>query len=335
MNCIQCGKEIDKSIHSCPFCGAINPLGNSNNDLPRASTGNPPASGQSPLASMEIFERVGEDPVVRWFASLVDQVILGLLFIPVIVLVAFLSLGDIGQITNDPQGLPTSFFLILAGLLFISWILYFSLQEGIFGTTIGKIIGALPVRLKVIRRNGGRIGFGRALLRAAVGFFETNLLGAIIIWSTRLNQRLGDILAGTLVVDATKIRQAVFYPGYAAVEFVDGSRREIVRVIKGVITKWLGIPQWMIVHGLDRNGRRVRIFAKIIKGATVFAAESRVGQLRIALERTFQFQFKEVLEWWRILLVIFCFLVMAVCFGLPFLFSSSGLFEELFRLIPM
>jgi uncharacterized RDD family membrane protein YckC len=54
--------------------------------------------------------------------------------------------------------------------------------------------------------DGSQIGFTASLVRNllrivdAIPFFIPYLVGAIIIWSTKLNQRLGDQAAKTVVV---------------------------------------------------------------------------------------------------------------------------------------
>ncbi|KAF0108264.1 MAG: hypothetical protein FD146_838 [Anaerolineaceae bacterium] len=312
--CLKCGTEVlDRQVESrtkvrAAAAPVVGPVAG-----PAAPVPVPPAAA-APARSIEVFERKGEDPFVRFIASWFDQIIIGLILIPVVLLASIPFLGGIEELA-DPGALPVFFFAVILLAVFIVWALYFSVQEGIFGTTLGKTIGIWPARLKVIRKDGGKIGFGKALLRAVIGFFETNLIGAIVIWSTGLRQRLGDLAAGTLVVDATKIRRAEFGPGSVVIEFLDGTRKEMVQMTKGVITKWLGVPQWMIVRGLDKQGRKVKFGARITRGVTVFSAESKVGQLRLALEGAFHFPFKEVLEWWRIALIVGLLFFGALCLG--------------------
>jgi uncharacterized RDD family membrane protein YckC len=272
-----------------------------------------PPQVQSPARTIEVFEQKGEDPGVRFIASWFDQIVIGIIDTPIVLVTALLYLGGISRLA-DPDSLPLLFFVFILLANFAIWVLYFSIQEGVFGTTLGKTIGAWPLRLKVIRKDGQKIGFGRALLRAVIGFFETNLIGAIVIWSTHLHQRLGDLAAGTLVVDAAKIRRAEFGSRSAVFEFLDGRKKEMVQMTRGVISKWLGVPQWMTVEGLDPNGKKIKFRARITKGVTVFSAESRVGQLRMALESAFHFQFKEVLEWWRIALMAGLLLLLGLFF---------------------
>lgn len=80
------------------------------------------------------------------------------------------------------------------------WLLYFIVFEGVLGWTPGKILSGL----RVIQTDGRRIDLIRAavrnLYRIIDGLFFY-LIGALIIWRTPLHQRLGDLAAGTLVVE--------------------------------------------------------------------------------------------------------------------------------------
>ncbi len=313
--CLVCGNDVmDLQIKSTPIAAA-----------PQAGPAPAPAAPSTPQV-LEIFPRTGEGVGLRFGTSIVDQLIIVGIYgfcVGIVALItgAFSNIRDATEILNIFAGLSLL-------LLPVIWFLYFTIQEGAFGTTIGKLIGAYPMSFKVIKLDGGKIGFGRAALRALIGIFETNIIGAIVVASTPLKQRLGDLAAGTLVVDKTKIKRVEFRPNSALFEFVDGRQDELVRVDKGVITKWLGIPQWMTVDGVNREGKFLKIRGKIIRGATVFDAEPKMAQLRAGLEKTFGVTFKDVLEWWRIVLIaavlIFGCICIAGILGLPNTIPNYG-----------
>ncbi|MCC7105525.1 MAG: RDD family protein [Chloroflexi bacterium] len=85
--------------------------------------------------------------------------------------------------------------LLWFGLGFV----YFTGFEGLYGATPGKI----ALGLKVVREDGSPIGLREALIRNLLrlvdGMFGF-LVGAILIWGSDRKQRLGDRVAGTLVV---------------------------------------------------------------------------------------------------------------------------------------
>ena len=287
-----------------------------------------PISPEAPPDVINIFERKGEGVGIRFLASIFDQITISVIYALCLLILALIT----GVLSNWQSAYDLSPATLILAILILPaiWIIYFSLQEGLFGTTIGKVIGVWPLRLQVIRKDGGPCGFGRALLRALIGFFETNLIGAIAIWSTGLNQRLGDLAAGTLVVDKTKFRRVEFLPTSVAFEFLDGRREELVQLTKGIITKWLGVPQWMTIHGVNRLGRPIKLRAKVIRGMTVFFNEPMMDHLRARLENLFKVRFAEVLEWWRIVLIVFLLLGLGCClagvFAVPSLPDPSTWF---------
>ena len=88
------------------------------------------------------------------------------------------------------------------GLLsFAFYIAYYAYLEGTRGQTIGKMI----TKIKVVREDGSPIdmnqAFTRNILRVIDGLFAY-LIGAILIWRSDKQQRLGDSVAKTVGVKA-------------------------------------------------------------------------------------------------------------------------------------
>jgi len=88
------------------------------------------------------------------------------------------------------------------GLLsFAFYIAYYTYLEGSRGQTIGKMI----TRIKVVSEDGRPISmdqaFKRNILRIIDGLFAY-LIGAVLIWRSDKQQRLGDSYARTVVVKA-------------------------------------------------------------------------------------------------------------------------------------
>jgi len=88
------------------------------------------------------------------------------------------------------------------GLLsFAFYIAYYTYLEGTRAQTIGKMI----TKIKVVREDGTPIemeqAFKRNILRVIDGLFAY-LIGAILIWRSDKQQRLGDSVAKTVVVKA-------------------------------------------------------------------------------------------------------------------------------------
>ncbi|MFB6175689.1 MAG: RDD family protein, partial [Halobaculum sp.] len=79
---------------------------------------------------------------------------------------------------------------------------YFVYLEGSRGQTVGKQL----VNIVVVTEDGDHIGYGEAVVRTllrmidAIGFVFPYLVGLLLIATSDRGQRLGDRLAGTVVV---------------------------------------------------------------------------------------------------------------------------------------
>ncbi|MBV9122455.1 MAG: RDD family protein [Planctomycetes bacterium] len=131
---------------------------------------------------------IGDATITRYFAMISDNL---LAFIGAAwVASRFGALGDI---------LPNI-------VLFVSYFVYFLLTEGLLSTTPGKFLCGLCVRTL----SGGRCSWAQAAIRTVFRFVEANpillgaLPGAITVLVTRRHQRLGDLLAGTVVVSSSE-----------------------------------------------------------------------------------------------------------------------------------
>jgi len=104
-----------------------------------------------------------------------------------------------GQTSVDPL------FGAIILIDFIIAFLYFTLLEGRYGQTVGK----MALKMKVVREaDHSPIGYAEAAVRSVlriidlIPFVAPYLLGAILIWSSDKKQRLGDRVAHTVVVRA-------------------------------------------------------------------------------------------------------------------------------------
>jgi uncharacterized RDD family membrane protein YckC len=149
----------------------------------------------------------------RLFARLLDLVV------QVIALFVFLFLGGlIGSAVGDNESQVLDIILVVLGtvLLFLLLLGY----EAIFETVWkGKTPGKAALGLRVMTAEGAPIRFRHAAIRSALSlvdvFLFSGLIGIIAILVTRNNQRLGDLVAGTIVVrerSATKAPTAISFP---------------------------------------------------------------------------------------------------------------------------
>jgi uncharacterized RDD family membrane protein YckC len=177
--CRRCGREVSSEAPRCPECGAD------------------PHTGRSGYRGGERDRvRVCEGHAIRFVAIAADFVILAgaSLFVALIVYLVMVGMGKFAEVGKEPSSWPL--WVIFGCAAFV----YFWIGEAHWGRTLGKRFADL----RVVRTDGGRIGYGaafvRTLLRAVDWLPTAYLIGAVAIWVTKRNQRLGDLVAGTVVV---------------------------------------------------------------------------------------------------------------------------------------
>jgi uncharacterized RDD family membrane protein YckC len=173
--------------------------------------------------SIETPELVGiEFPLAgigsRCVALLVDYFVQGFSFVVfvIVIVLIFAALPHIPTAqphmqSTDPGKWAIALMILIPFLL--QWG-YFALFEAFWnGQTPGKRL----LRLRVIQQSGRSIGLfesmGRNLLRMIdmlPGFY---LIGAVCIFATRRQQRLGDMVAGTLVVHSVPTETSILPAG--------------------------------------------------------------------------------------------------------------------------
>ena len=102
-----------------------------------------------------------------------------------------------------PEDMP----IVKAVLFFLIYLAYFVVLEALWSRTLGKFFQGLVVR----KLDGSPCDWTAALIRGFLRVFEVNPLllgglpaGLVIIATTR-RQRIGDLLAGTVVVSSKLI----------------------------------------------------------------------------------------------------------------------------------
>jgi uncharacterized RDD family membrane protein YckC len=121
----------------------------------------------------------------RFLAQVFDSLVTG---------VVAAAIGLVVSGGGDPEVRP---------VILLIWLVvapaYFFVAEGLWGTTPGKWL----LGLVVVREDGSDAGLAAAAVRTALRLVDGLLfyaVGAVFIWSSESRQRLGDRLAGTLVV---------------------------------------------------------------------------------------------------------------------------------------
>lgn len=124
---------------------------------------------------------------LRAVAAIVDWVVLF-----VIMWLVALATGGTSERGFEIQGAPVF-------LGFLLWFVYYIAAEATLGATVGKLV----VGLRVVKTDGSPIGWQPALVRNVLRIVDglfAYLVGAILVMTSPTKQRLGDRVAGTVVV---------------------------------------------------------------------------------------------------------------------------------------
>jgi uncharacterized RDD family membrane protein YckC len=194
MECPNCGNRINTYSRRCSCCGRTVPPGQyllEKSGVVERST---------PIA--KATARRSPRPVPR-AASLGDRLI-ATVFDSMVVLAASTiitawSFKRWGTANGNELDLTSAFLLIAGALSAAVLFLYLWLLEACFGATLGKIIVGIKVA-RTTARSSVAASFIRNALRIVdgIGFY---VVGAIVAGCSQLRQRLGDIVAGTMVVE--------------------------------------------------------------------------------------------------------------------------------------
>jgi uncharacterized RDD family membrane protein YckC len=201
MECPNCGNRINTYSRRCSCCGRTIPPGQyllEKSGVVERST---------PIATATA--RRSQRPTPRT-ASLGDRLIAAVLDSMVVLaastIITAWSFKRWGIAKSDELDL-TGASLLMAGVLSAAVLfLYLWVLEACFGATLGKIIVGIRVARTTARSSVAASVIRNALrIVDGIGFY---LVGAIIAACSQLRQRLGDLVAGTMVVEEEFPRSA-------------------------------------------------------------------------------------------------------------------------------
>ncbi len=203
MFCGMCGFQSPPEASFCGRCGA-----KLTQETPYAPPPflppppvAPPPQFQPPQWAMPPAPPAVAPPVLaglgfRVLAVLLDSVIMAAMFAVAGMWVAR-RLGGATESGFSLQGKPA---LEAMGIALAAGFLYLWLAEAIFGATLGKALMGIRVR----RKDGGACGVGPALIRNLLRIVDglgVYLVGFVTALASKSRQRLGDMAAGTVVVE--------------------------------------------------------------------------------------------------------------------------------------
>jgi len=191
--CAQCGTATSPGSKYCEICGAL--IAPQGMQLP--AQGSPAYEAPAYYTGVPTpYQGVS----IRFVAILSDYLIIGI--IAGLVALPFLAAAVAATAVSENVSAIAWGSVAMAALIGLAiWFLYFTLLEGHYGQTIGK----MALNIKVVRESDGMpIDYGEAAVRTVLriidGLFDY-LIGAIFIWTSDRKQRLGDRVAHTVVVN--------------------------------------------------------------------------------------------------------------------------------------
>jgi len=126
--------------------------------------------------------------VQRAVALIIDQIIIG------VALVVLIFAGVLS--TSMSAGAVVA----IMGVQWVLWLVYFTILEGSSGQTIGKRF----MNIRVISADGSDLSYAQAMVRSLLRIVDSlptlYILGIILVIVTRERQRLGDMVAGSVVI---------------------------------------------------------------------------------------------------------------------------------------
>jgi uncharacterized RDD family membrane protein YckC len=227
MFCRQCGTQNDPTSLFCGKCGAAMSVAAAHAETgslasaggvpssPRSSpavsvslpippsfapiSSTPPKATTQPLVEDYVLAAIGD----RAIAALLDSIVIAILIIPVGMWAA-VRWGGVTPNGFELQGTAAFFTFFMIGIF---WLLYYWLFEGMFGTTLGKLI----MQVKVQRLDGSNLGLGKSLIRNSLRVVDgigLYLVGFLVALLSSKRQRLGDHVAGTFVIRSNAAKAA-------------------------------------------------------------------------------------------------------------------------------
>lgn len=147
----------------------------------------------------------------RVYAAIIDLFICVVMYVSLIVGIVILTRGDRAASDNLPTPSTAWFVAVMFLLLFVILWGYYLLFEGLRD---GQTPGKQMLRLRAVRDGGYSVGFSASAVRNLMRMIDLQpafsyLIGIASVAFTKSGKRLGDIVAGTIVVREALVRQPV------------------------------------------------------------------------------------------------------------------------------
>jgi uncharacterized RDD family membrane protein YckC len=188
----------------CPFCGAKNEESQAKcfvceKKFPWVNGGSAPPSGRSRSGPQRAMSGNASGPITARLGDRLIAVILDSIFVAALLLVAAAAVFWKWPNIVETRSRSVLLAAVAAGALLIAF-LYYWLQEGAFGATMGKAI----IGLRVTRQDGSVPGLGSSAIRNAfrlVDGLPFYMPGFFVAAFSRGRRRIGDFAAKTFVLE--------------------------------------------------------------------------------------------------------------------------------------
>ncbi len=152
----------------------------------------------------------------RFIACAIDHAIQFFAF--AVMVIAFVLISNFASFEDTVQNLPKWVIALLVILVFVIMDGYFVVFEWLWS---GQTPGKRWLKLRVIREDGRPITFFEAMVRNLLrdldimpGFFYS--VGLVSVFATEKDQRIGDLVAGTVVVREREAEAPAFSEVFAS-----------------------------------------------------------------------------------------------------------------------
>jgi uncharacterized RDD family membrane protein YckC len=140
--------------------------------------------------------------------------------------------------------------------LALLWVTYYAVLEGLFGASVGKALAGLRVTDLQSRRIGWQAVIVRNLARLIDVLPFTYVLGGVLTLATRRHQRLGDLLAGTVVVPVAAVTGPALPPGARRRRVIGVTAVTLVLLAFCAAFAYFGRPP-LVIEGAKNTGNGI------------------------------------------------------------------------------
>ncbi|MEA3254664.1 MAG: RDD family protein [Candidatus Altiarchaeota archaeon] len=141
--------------------------------------------------------------IKRAVAIIIDSIILGIILSVITVIVVVMGVGTASVAEGYARGIVILTVFTALGVLILLSLLYYIVLEGPKGR--GQTLGKKIMKIKVTHEDGNVPSYTQAAIRTVLRIVDGmffHIIGVVVICISEKDQRIGDIAAKTVVVDA-------------------------------------------------------------------------------------------------------------------------------------